>query len=299
MLENPSSIKEAFFQYYKSFFEKGDGKIFLRFNHMFESRLNQNASRELEKPFSMEEIEVALKDSDSEKAPGPDGFNAGWLMALWPRISVRVKEFFDNFFHTGFVPKGANSSFIVLIPKKSNPDKISDFRPIKLINSLFKLLLKVMTLRLKPEIDSLISEEQSAFIKGRNISQSIILVNEVIHSLRKKDGAGLIFKIDFSKAYDSVNWECLFHTMEGLNFGSQWIKWIKSILKYTRMSVIVNGSPTKEFTPRRGLRQGDPLAPYLFIMIGEILHRLLVKAREKGIFEGVSFPYEPNVFTQL
>lgn len=242
---------------------------------------------------------VALKESDSSKSPGPDGFNFGWLKSMWVHISDKVLNFFNEFHSSGFIQRGVNSSFIVLIPKKHNSLEIGDFRPISLINCSLKLLLKVMTNRLKPFLGACISEEQSAFISGRNINEGIFIVNEVIHSLKSSNLDGSILKIDFSKAYDSVDWSCLFHSMSCLNMGEKWISWVLALLQSSRMSVLINGSPTEEFSPSRGLRQGDPLAPYLFLIVGEILSKLISRAREKGLIKGLVFNEDKDNITHF
>ncbi|WOG89358.1 hypothetical protein DCAR_0208596 [Daucus carota subsp. sativus] len=210
-----------------------------------------------------------------------------WIRRLWPFISAKIKVFFDTFHRTGHIPLGANSSFIVLIPKKQDPRCLQDYRPISLINSVFKILSKVLANRIKFKLDDLISESQAAFVKGRNISDSIFMVNEIIHFLQLSKTEGLVIKLDFAKAYDSINWACLLHVMKIMGFGQSWCSWITACLSSTRMSILVNGVATKEFSPQRGLRQGDPLAPYLFIMVGELLNRLIVKASEAGLIDGI------------
>lgn len=123
-----------------------------------------------------EEILVALRESSLTKAPGPDGFNAGWLKKMWHIISGKVMEFFQYFHYSASLLKGSNSSFVALIPKNHSPDSLNNFRPISLINCSIKLLLKVLANGLKPCRSKIISEEQTAFLKGRNITNSIFLV---------------------------------------------------------------------------------------------------------------------------
>lgn len=261
--------------------------------------MDNSAREEIDREFSSEEIWLALSESSPLKSPGPDGLNIAWIKKLWPFISAEVKEFFDKFYSEGYIPQGANSSFIVLIPKKSDPQGIADYRPISLINSIFKLLLKVLANRIKYKLDSLISESQSAFVKGRNIGEGILSINELIHHLQSTKAEGIIIKLDFAKAYDSINWGCLFHLMEVLGFGQKWVSWIRACLSSTRMSVLINGAPTKEFSPHKGVRQGDPLAPYLFIMVAELLSRLLSKAREAGWIEGIQVSSDSEAMTHL
>lgn len=133
----------------------------------------------------MEEISVALSEMESTKAPGPDGFNAGWIKKLWPQIKDQVFVFFfQEFYKNANIPSGANSSFFVLIPKIRSPEHVNDFRPISLINVQIKLLLKVLENRLKFKMSKVISEDLFSFIQGRNINESIMVVNEVLHSVK-------------------------------------------------------------------------------------------------------------------
>lgn len=155
-----------------------------------------------------------------------------------------------------------------------------------MINVQIKILLKVLANRLKFKTSKVISEDQFAFIQGRNINESIIVVNEVLHSVKNQEDEIVIFKVDFSKAYDSINWKCLVHIVRCLNLGERWCRWIEQILLTSKISILVNESPSQEFSPLRGIRQGDPLAPYLFLLIGEVLNRIVKKAQDLDIIRG-------------
>lgn len=298
-ITEPLEIKRKLFQDFKDFFCKDEGHTpFLLHNLEWQSLSNEDSSM-LTRQFTEEEIWFALQETDSHKSPGPDGFNAWWLKNLWPQISGKILSFFFEFYHRTYIPQGANSSFIALIPKKQSPLSMQDFRPISLINSSFKLLLKVLANRLKGVLGNLISEEQTAFVKGRNINESIFMVNEVIHAMKTQGIDGLILKIDFSKAYDTVDWSCLLHVMECVNMNQHWINWIKVILETTKMSILINGSPTEEFSPKRGIRQGDPLAPYLFLLIGEVLSRLIDRAVSTGACQGINFKFHNRTISHF
>lgn len=106
-------------------------------------------------------------------------------------------------------------------------------------------------------------------------------------------------KINFEKVFDRVSWDFLLHLLERMNFDKKWIKWIRKILQLEKISILVNGSPTKKFTPKRGLRQGDPLSPLLFNLVGDVLDKLLTSAKLKGIFQGIALPGCQQVITHL
>ncbi|GKD16416.1 putative RNA-directed DNA polymerase, eukaryota, reverse transcriptase zinc-binding domain protein [Tanacetum coccineum] len=188
----------------------------------------------------------------------------------------------------GFIPRGCNSSFIALVPKVQDALHISDFRPISLIGCQYKVIAKVLANRLLQVVNSVVSEVQSAYIKGRQIIDRPLMVNEIINWASKKNKQLFLFKVDFEKAFESLDWRFLDHTMDQMGFSLKWRNWIKGCLNSAYGSVIVNGSPTKEFKINKGLRQGDPLSPFLFIIAVEALHVSLQEAKSKGIFEGVN-----------
>ena len=178
-------------------------------------------------------------------------------------------------------------SFISLIPKVVNPQQIGEFRPIALVGGIYKILAKVLAGRLAKVLDSVISESQSAFIGKRNILDGVMIASEVIDEVKKSKKKAFLFKIDFEKAYDSVKWDFLLDMMVVMGFGKQWIGWIRECISTVKMSILVNGSPTAEFQTFRGLRQGDPISPFLYLIVTEGLSRMLDLARHRGSFKPV------------
>ncbi|XP_028052598.1 uncharacterized protein LOC114257077 [Camellia sinensis] len=179
--------------------------------------------------------------------------------------------------------KGINSSFITLVSKKENPVGLADYRPISLVSSLYKILTKVLSSRLKAVIPQIISENQSAFIGGRNILNGVLVANEVVDSWKKAKKRGLIIKLDFEKAYDSLNWDFLLSMKLNFGFSEKWVKWIKECIISARLSVHVNGAPNDEFSPQRGLRQGDALSSFLFSIAAKGLTDVLEVRNVKRI----------------
>ncbi|XP_071727256.1 uncharacterized protein [Rutidosis leptorrhynchoides] len=143
-------------------------------------------------------------------------------------------------------------------------------------------------------IDKIISPEQSAFIAGRQILDGPLMLSEIVSWYKKKNQKALFFKVDFEKAYDSVNWDYLFCMLTTLGFGSKWVSWIKGCLVSARTSVLVNGNPTREFSINRGLRQGDPLSPFLFIIVMEGLHIAFQQAMDIDFVRGIKIGVDNN-----
>lgn len=195
-----------------------------------------------------------------------------------------------SFEQRGEFSMGCNSSFISLAAKIKDPLSLSDYRPISLIGALYKIVAKTLAIRVKTHIGVCIDEVQSAFVEGRNILEGPLIINEVSSWALKSNWKILLFKADFNKAFDSVNWEYLDSVMAQMNFGLKWRRWINGCLRSARASVLVNGSPTAEFPLTKGVRQGDPLSPFLFIIAMEGLNVMMKAANEKGIFDGVHIP---------
>ncbi|GAU36842.1 hypothetical protein TSUD_213660 [Trifolium subterraneum] len=209
-------------------------------------RLHPTEAGNLTKPFSLKEVKATVWDCDSYKSPGPDGVNFGFIKDFWTEMHSDVMRFIAKFHRNSRLTKGINAAFIALIPKVESPQRLNDFRPISLVGSLYKILAKVLANRLRLVMGSVILESQTAFVRDRQILDGILIANEVVDEARRAKKELILFKVDFDKAYDSVDW--------------------------ATASVLVNGSPTDEFPLERGLRQGDALSPFLFLLAAEGLH---------------------------
>jgi len=160
------------------------------------------------------------------------------------------------------------------------------------VGAIYKVISKVLAGRIKEVLNSVIDECQSAFLTGRGMLDSVLMANEVVEDLRRSGRRGLCLKVDFEKAYDSVRWEYLYDMLHKMGFHNKWVMWIRGCLESATVSVLVNGSPTEEFKPTRGLRQGDPLAPFLFIVVAEGLAGLVRQANRANLLSGVKFGRE-------
>jgi exonuclease III len=238
---------------------------------------------------SEEEIFLAITDLGLNKAPGPDGMTGLFYKTYWPIVKLSVISAVQSFFRGGFLLKEFNHTNIALIPKVDNPSRVNQFRPISLTNFNYKIISKILANRFKPLLHKIVSPMQSAFLKGRSIHDNTILAHEVFHSMKNKRGNGglMALKLDMEKAFDSMEWNFLLKILELLGFQPTWIKWISQCITTSSFSILLDGAPFGKFFPTRGLRQGDPLSPFLFILGSEILSRLLLREENSGTLHGI------------
>lgn len=178
-----------------------------------------------------------------------------------------------------------NATLLCLIPKKKNLVNVVDYRPISLCNVFCKLCYKVLANRLKPILPSVISQFQSAFVANRLISDNFLVAYETLNFMATKmkgRGGYMALKLDMSKAYDRMEWPFIESVLNKMGFPSSWISSVMRWLNYVSYSVLVNGIPSQKFFPSRGLHQGDPISPYIFILCAEVLSSALLTAGQNG-----------------
>ncbi|XP_074271258.1 uncharacterized protein LOC141595186 [Silene latifolia] len=253
------------------------------------NRVTNDMNENLRRDYCEEEVLDALNQMHPLKAPGPDGMNGLFYQTYWGTIGPIVTETVLAILRGERSPAELNKTNIVLIPKKKAPDKIRDFRPISLCNVVYKLVSKVLANRLKTFLGDIVSENQSAFTPGRAISDNVMIAFEVFHymkSCRSSEGI-MALKLDMAKAYDRVEWLFLRRVLITMGLDRDWVMRVMACVTSVTFSVLINGVPTEEFRPSRGLRQGDPLSPYLFILCAEVLSSAMRRAVEMGSLHGV------------
>eukprot|EP00253_Pinus_taeda_P036088 PITA_36088 len=196
-----------------------------------------------------EEVSEVIKEMQNGKAPGSDGFNVDFFKACWN------------------------------IVKQDILNVVEDSR---MNRTILKIISKVVANRLKPLLPTLVSVEQSSYVEGRQILNNIIQAHEVVHSLLSNRKASMIMQLDLAKAYDKLNWAYIRKVLIAFRFDHKWVRWVMALVTSSSFSILVNGSPSKTFIPSRGLRQGDPLSPFLFILMMEGLGRLIKLVKEVG-----------------
>ncbi|GJX03963.1 putative RNA-directed DNA polymerase [Tanacetum coccineum] len=267
--ESPDLIKEAVVRHFSSRFQE-DNRSRPTFNSSLFRRVSVTEVNLLEANITMEEIKSAVWDCDGSKAPGPDGFNFKFIKSYWEIVKFNFLDCVKYFEATGNLVNGCNPSFIVLIPKKSEPFGFSDYRQISLISCVYKVISKILASRLAKVIPSIIGPNQTAFIEGRQILDGCLVANEILRMANIEDLNLMIFKVDFEKAFDSVSWNFLQDIMRQMGFGEKWRKWMGACLASASISVMVNGSPSKEFKMERALQIA------------------VLEACSKGVYKGIT-----------
>lgn len=246
-------------------------------------RCSDSVIHQLEAPYSPEDIRKTFFSLPKGKAPGPDGYPAEFYTAHWKSIGMDMISAVSEFFQSGSLLKQWNATVLTLIPKKMNATLISNFRPISCCNTTYKVISKLLASRLKQVLPQVISITQSAFLPGRLMVENVLMATELIRGYNWKNiTKRSLLKVDLKKAFDSLEWNFIFKIMRALEFPESFINLIRQCITTTRFSVAVNGEMCGYFNGTKGLRQGDPLSPYLFVLAMEVLSQLLNASYRNG-----------------
>ncbi|XP_019200243.1 PREDICTED: uncharacterized protein LOC109193865 [Ipomoea nil] len=243
-----------------------------------------------------EEVHEAVCDMKPFKAPGPDGLPAGFYQHTWDVTGDNIFAMVSQAFRHGQIPEGINDTLVALIPKVQVPDTIKQFRPISLCNVSYKILTKTITNRLKSILPRMVVPFQSSFVPGRQISDNVIMYQEILHTMRESRGNKkyMAIKLDLEKAYDRLSWDFIKDTLEHAGFNERWRDIIMTCITTPRLAIIWNGDRLEPFRPERGIRQGDAMSPAIFVLCMERLSQLITaevdSLRWKGIKLAASGP---------
>jgi hypothetical protein len=268
---------------------KGEERVFSLGPDLWdeEQRISAEENWGLEITFTAVELDEVLASMKPDSAPGPDGFPVAFFKRFWGTLRAPILKLLNDFALGRVDIARLNFGIISLIPKVKGADRITQFRPIALINVIFKLVAKAYAIRLAPLAHRTIDRSQSAFIKGRCLHEGALALHEIAHELRVGKQEGLLLKLDFEKAYDRVNWDFLQEILLRKGFSTRVVHRLLQLVKGGQTAINVNGEIGPFFRNARGVRQGDPLSPILFDFMVDGLAAILAKASSAGHIEGV------------
>jgi hypothetical protein len=242
--------------FYKELYRKeGRGEFSLR-NDFWEpsEKLTQGECEALEPPFSEEEIKAVLFNCYPEGALGPNGIPFLFYQKFWDIVRTDIFNLFREFQSRKLDLFRLNFALLTLVPKVDGASEMKNYRPISLINCSFKMFNKLLTLRLERVCQRIIAKEQTAFIRGRYILESVVVAHEVVHSIHKTKTLSVVLKLDYEKAYDRGNLDFRFEILRLRAFGETWIGWIRSVVLGGSVSALANGEESNSFKTGKGLR---------------------------------------------
>lgn len=234
---------------------------------------------------SAEEIKSVIFGMPKCKAPGPDGFPIEFFWETWsivgPDTIAAVQEFFSS---RRMLPR-FNATIISLIPKVTGADTLKQFRPISLCSTIYKIIARLIKIRLSSIIPDAVQLNQVGFVKGRLLCENVLLASELVSDFDKPDATTRgCLKIDLSKAYDSVHSGLVQNILEALELPPIFREWVKEFVTTTSYSVAVNGELAEFFRAGKGLRQRDPISSLLFVLVMDVLSRLLDRGAVDNTF---------------
>ncbi|GFR80583.1 retrovirus-related Pol polyprotein from type-1 retrotransposable element R2 [Elysia marginata] len=291
IVQNPGKVLSAIKNFYDKLFSRDknlrdtESKLNTFMQHCQHPTLTQEERDACDTHITIEEMGAALKQLNNESAPGCDGITAVFYKTFWRLLKAPLFDCFRECLEVGELSISQRRGIITLIHKGKNTsrDELGNWRPITLTNVDYKIYTKVLALRLQQVTKQILNENQCGFIKGRNIANQIRLIDDVIKFAEEANIDGLVVSLDYQKAFETVNKECIMAALKQFNFGPNFIQFIKTMLTNTHSAVTFAGWVSEWFPSQRGMRQGCCVSPLLFVLVVELLAR---KIREDDEIKG-------------
>ncbi|MCH79574.1 putative ribonuclease H protein [Trifolium medium] len=283
-VEGSVVLKQMANDFYKMLFSAG-GNIMSWFQTKLTfPRLSQEEIEQIRLEIEDDEVKRAVFSMSPWKALGPDGFLAGFYQKSWQTVGRSVGDFVKQAWSNPLILREVNCNDICLIPKVEHPKYIQQFRPISLCNTLYKIVSKVLTNRIKNTITKVVSPHQTGFIPGRSIHENIVVAQEMAHTMCQMQGKVGYFaiKVDLSKACDRLNWSFIHHTLMEVGYPKEWVDLVMTSVTSVRTNVKWNGERAEYFHPQCGIWQGDPISPYLFVICMDKLSHMILQGVQDG-----------------
>ncbi len=289
IIVKPDLILNAQSEYYKNLYESKIDSSSIRDNFFLHGdsipTLNDTDAAKCDGKLSLAECYNVLSKMSKNKSPGNDGLSCEWYIEFWAIIGNFLVSVLNDGLCKGELSSSQRQAVITLIEKEGKDRcKLKNWRPISLLNVDYKIASKALAMRVEKIIHQLINPDQSGFVKGRLIGESVRTIQDIMDFTKNKNIPGLLLFLDFEKAFDSLEWNFLFSVLERMNFGSDFVNYVKALYKNISSCVLNNGFTSNYFTVERGVRQGDPLSSYLFILAIELLS---CKIRENSLISGI------------
>ncbi|XP_062075390.1 uncharacterized protein LOC133779445 [Humulus lupulus] len=241
-------------------------------------KVTELQSELLLKDYTKEEVRKVFFEIPGNKAPGPDGYGSFFYQGNWDLIGDEVAEAIISFLKIGQLLKEINTTVITLVPKTKCPNIVKDYRPIACCNVIYKAATKLICSRLKTVLPSIVAQNQGGFVQGRFIAHNIMIFQDLVcHYGRKSSKASCLIKLDLQKAYDTIEWSFIEEVLYGFHFPEHFIQLVMTCIRTPQYSLMLNGSMHGYFEAKRGLRQGDPMSPLIFVLGMEYLTRIMQK----------------------
>uniref|UniRef100_A0A3B3HQU1 Reverse transcriptase domain-containing protein n=1 Tax=Oryzias latipes TaxID=8090 RepID=A0A3B3HQU1_ORYLA len=275
-LTDPLEINQRFHTYYTQLYTSESKKDQVLFDKFFSKlnlpRVDEEVSQNLERPFKTEDIQKAINSMQSGKSPGPDGFPSEFFKTFAKDLSPILLSVYDDSSLSGSLPETMRQAVISLIHKKGkNHLECSSYRPISLLNVDSKIFAKILAHRLETVLPSIVSDDQTGFIKDRHSFHNVRRLLNILHHPSPPDTSEIVLSLDAEKAFDRVEWDYLFYTLKKFGFGPRFISWIRILYSSPVAAIRTNKNLSPFFKLGRGTRQGCPLSPLLFALVIEPL----------------------------